>query len=300
MALFSRLHVWVSNEILTAAALNAEFNNILNNMLASSIIGTSQTLSAMQTTASPGGVGTEQLAGNVAVEIQQLRYMLNSLNGGAQWYSAPTRNLTNLALTTSDLTGVTLPRTQLSTLTPVVSATANFTGTQTGSPQNFVITNLSVTITTTGRPVQLKLISALSGGEPSTAFVQGAISLSMTVGATDGTVPPVSDGKCDLFATLYFIRTLSGTPTIISYDSFGAHYLNGKFWFSGGTGFNPSEVFTHAVPASAFGFIDNAPAAGTYTYSVDIFTNCSVPFSGSFTGATLDVSQIKLIAYEIA
>src|SRR5690606_5719912 len=93
MALFSRVKTWVSNEVLTAADLNAEFDNILNNSVASSIIGASANVTAMQATVDPGDVGSESLAASVTGELQRLRYVIKRIVGGTQWYEAPVGNL---------------------------------------------------------------------------------------------------------------------------------------------------------------------------------------------------------------
>lgn len=107
MALFSRVTVWVSNQVLTAAALNGEFNNILNNAMASSWIGFSANVPQMQQQANPGGVGTESLAGSISDEIQRLRYMLAFVLGqpSGLWYDHTGRNLGagNLAVQTADI-----------------------------------------------------------------------------------------------------------------------------------------------------------------------------------------------------
>lgn len=105
MALYSRITVWVSNQVLTAAALNAEFNNILNNAMASALIGFSANVGQMQQQTNPGGVGTESLAGSTSDELQRLRFMLAYTLGTMYWYDQTGRNLGagNLAVQTADI-----------------------------------------------------------------------------------------------------------------------------------------------------------------------------------------------------
>lgn len=99
---FARLKNWLGYENITNRDLNAEFNNIVAKAgadtlsSANSTSGSAPTVPAMQTMLNPGGVGTENLALTLQQDIQQLRYQLDAVIGGAQWYSAPPDNLTNL------------------------------------------------------------------------------------------------------------------------------------------------------------------------------------------------------------
>lgn len=90
-AKFSRVKVWV-HERLKFADLNAEFDNILNNLTPAGIDGDSSTLIAMRATTNPLPAGVESLATTLDGEIQRLRYVLNQLGGGTYWYSNPGRN----------------------------------------------------------------------------------------------------------------------------------------------------------------------------------------------------------------
>lgn len=114
MALFSRVTVWVSNQVLTASALNGEFNNILNNAMASSWIGFSANVPQMQQQTDPGGVGTESLAGSISDELQRLRFMFAFALGKTYWYDHTGRNFGagNLAVQTADIAddAVTTPK----------------------------------------------------------------------------------------------------------------------------------------------------------------------------------------------
>ena len=220
MAVFSRIKVWVSNEVLTASALNAEFNNILNNMQPSGIEDYSADVSTMQPTVDPGGVGTESLATTLAGEVQRLRYAIKRLFGGAQWYSTPT----------STLAAGGIQKTALVALGQQISSSSSFS---TSSTSYVDVTNLSVTITTTGRPVELRLVQDGLG-------VGGlSIASGTTISAT---------------ATFKILRD----STDLCFHLFS---------FNGGT--TGANTFTLQYPVSAINHLD-VVAAGTYTYKVQM------------------------------
>lgn len=149
MALFSRVKTWVSNEVLTASDLNAEFNNILTNFTPSGMDGASSNVANMQSTADPGGVGTESLAGDLLGEIKRLRYKIKQLFGGAQWYS-------DSQINTSAIKDAAITKPKLAAADYQLSASC---GSFSTSSTSFVdVTNLSVTYTGTGRPLILKII----------------------------------------------------------------------------------------------------------------------------------------------
>lgn len=156
MALYPRVHVWVNNEVLTASDLNAEFNNILNNSIASSIIGCSANVSAMQATVNPGGIGTESLAADVQGEIQRLRYMIQQLGGGAQWYVVPPHNLTSFSLVDADIaSGAAIQRSKLAALVAAQGGSGGFT---TSSTSFVDVTGYTITVTSTGAPFRICML----------------------------------------------------------------------------------------------------------------------------------------------
>lgn len=93
-ATFSRVKIWTT-EVLQYADLNAEFDNILNNLNPAGMDGQQDTLVAMRATSGPN---ESVLATSLATEIQQIRYQLLALAGGnsTYWYSTPTTSLTDL------------------------------------------------------------------------------------------------------------------------------------------------------------------------------------------------------------
>lgn len=96
-ATFSRVHNFTS-ETLTAAAINAEFNNILNNLDPTGVGQYSNTVAQMRITTDPGTAGSESLATSLAGELERLRFVIQRIIGAqaAQWYSAPTASMTDL------------------------------------------------------------------------------------------------------------------------------------------------------------------------------------------------------------
>ncbi len=96
-AIFSRLKTWVSTEDVTYSDLNAEFDNILNNLVPAMIDDYSITVSQMQTTTDPGEVGTESLATTLAGEIARLRFMIKEITGETQWYTSASASIAGLA-----------------------------------------------------------------------------------------------------------------------------------------------------------------------------------------------------------
>lgn len=96
-ALFSRIKTWVSLEDVTYSDLNAEFDNILNNLTAANVDDYSANVSQMQTTADPGEVGTESLATSIAGELSRLRFIIREITGEDEWYESPISSLLGLA-----------------------------------------------------------------------------------------------------------------------------------------------------------------------------------------------------------
>ena len=91
--LFARVKNWISNENLTDEDLNAEFNNLLNNLEPEGIDGYSTDVPQKQETSDPGELGTESLGGSLAVEIEELRFMIAQITGEDEWYIRPERSL---------------------------------------------------------------------------------------------------------------------------------------------------------------------------------------------------------------
>lgn len=95
-ATFSRLKNWIA-EVLTNEDLNAEIDNILNNLGPAGVDDYSTNTAQMQSTADPGEVGSESLATTLAGEIQRLRQMIKEITGENQWYESPIASLLGLS-----------------------------------------------------------------------------------------------------------------------------------------------------------------------------------------------------------
>jgi hypothetical protein len=87
-ATFSRIKTWIA-EVLTAADLNAEFNNILNNLTPTGIDDASANETAMQATADPYPGSVASLATSLAGELHRLRYLIRQITKKTYWYEDP-------------------------------------------------------------------------------------------------------------------------------------------------------------------------------------------------------------------
>ena len=229
MAVFTRVKTWVSNEVLTASDLNGEFNNLLNNTIPASIEDYSADVSTMQTTTDPGGVGTESLATTLAGELTRIRYKLKQIIGGAQWYSTPDFDLTGTLGTSNIADGAITPAKKASLGQQVSSSCSTFNTTSTSYVD---VTNLSVTITSTGRPIFVGLISDGTGG-------LGGLQIN-------------SNATAGSFASYKIVRD----STDVAF-----HFVS----FSAATG----SSFVNIQPVSSLYHID-VVTAGTYVYKLQM------------------------------
>lgn len=105
-ATFPRVTVWSSGQDVTHTDLNAEFQNILDNLTPSGADDYSANATQMQIQTSPGAQGSESLATSTAGELARLRYVLNRLIGGTYWYDAPTLSMTELGSLLNSATNI--------------------------------------------------------------------------------------------------------------------------------------------------------------------------------------------------
>lgn len=94
---FSRIKNWNSGDILTAADLNAEFDNILNNLVPLGLDDYSTNVAQMQVQTDPGEVGSESLATTLAGELARIRFAIAEMKGTSYWYPSATTSLSQLA-----------------------------------------------------------------------------------------------------------------------------------------------------------------------------------------------------------
>lgn len=94
--LYSRIKTWGTTDTLTAADLNAEFDNVLTNFIPQMMSGYSANAAQMQIQTSPGALGSESLATSLSGELERLRFVLSEITGQTYWYQAPVISLSQL------------------------------------------------------------------------------------------------------------------------------------------------------------------------------------------------------------
>lgn len=171
---FPRVKTWVSTEDVTYSDLNAEFDNIINNLTAANVDDYSANVSQMQSMTDPGEVGTESLATSVAGEIQRLRKLISEITGEDEWYESPVSSL--LGLANSIGTGLTNNR--------IVSGAVRSTGTN-SMPIFLKAAGTATTITVQGSTTNF--IYYVNGTE---------YTISTNVNLTGLTVAPASNNTC--------------------------------------------------------------------------------------------------------
>ncbi len=99
-ATFSRVKNWTA-EVLSSTDLNAEIDNILNNLGPAGVDDYSTNAAQMKLQTDPGAQGTESLATALSGEIERLRYVIQRIIGSdvTYWYEVPTTSLSSLSLT---------------------------------------------------------------------------------------------------------------------------------------------------------------------------------------------------------
>lgn len=74
---------------LTANIYNTDHQNHIDNHNSTQIDDYSSDATEMKSTTNPGEAGTESLATSISGELERLRFLINELAGGSQWYSSP-------------------------------------------------------------------------------------------------------------------------------------------------------------------------------------------------------------------
>ena len=87
-ATFSRLKTWGA-EVLKYLDLNAEFDNIINNLTPAGIDDLSSNAAAMQGTQDPYPGSVASAPTSLAGELQRLRYLIAQITGETYWYIDP-------------------------------------------------------------------------------------------------------------------------------------------------------------------------------------------------------------------
>jgi hypothetical protein len=260
----SRVKNFSDGEILTAADLNAEFNNVVDgvNSITNDNIANNAAISPAKISSAIKGSGITRNTTSGSLSLNVDNSTVEIVNDNLQVKNA---GITGAKLNdnvvddiTIEKTGTTLnikdggvgstqiangavtqaKRASLNLQTSSSSGTFNITN---SSSTYSTVTNLSVTITTTGRPV---FVGLMSDGTNTTATTEACL---------------VTDGGFYRFAR-------------------GSSSLGGFF------------VGSNSVPCTSF-FVIDSPSAGTYTYSFQQRTS-----GGS---QRRDVTRAVLIAYEL-
>ena len=74
---------------LSESDYHADIFGLASAMVTTNINDYSNDVTEMQTTVSPGGLGSESLATDLAGELARIRYMIKLITGQAQWYIDP-------------------------------------------------------------------------------------------------------------------------------------------------------------------------------------------------------------------
>lgn len=91
----TRLKTWGA-EVLTHTDLNAEFDNIINNLTPANIGDYSANVGEMRTTVDPYPTGAPSLATDLSGELARIRYVLAQITGNTYWYQDPATSLLTL------------------------------------------------------------------------------------------------------------------------------------------------------------------------------------------------------------
>lgn len=136
---------WVTGEVLTAGDLNSSFTTAITNSDPSSINDYSVNVATMRTTADPYPASAESLATTLAGELERVRYVINQLNGTAQWYIDPSSSIETIVNGTQVFAGA---KTFSSSLTASAGMTAGAAVTVTPTTNQLVLgTTRTVTLT---------------------------------------------------------------------------------------------------------------------------------------------------------
>lgn len=325
----SRKKEWQYRESLSAGDLNAEFNNIIENLTPANMDDCSSNAALMQANTQP----TEgSLPTTLTGEVERLRYAIKEIKGAAQWYTTPAIGLG----INSGLQNVTCNLiTSNYGLISVNNEGANINATNCdASSVNVTLTNLTITnivsdVTISGNIiVEGEGTHAISNGFASEVFAENE-----RVVTTDGSDPSyqgvvfsaaVAETNANNTSTgLNLVNgsatlTTTGRPVFIMLQGDGAN--EARFFTSASDpdknnycriflyrdttkivdhvvfGFADEEAgTTHfmEIPASSFKHID-MPPAGTYTYQVQL-----LPVNHSTGTEYVYANRLRLVAYEL-
>lgn len=184
-ATFPRIKNW-NPEILTNTDLNAEIDNVLNNLGPAGVGGYSDTAATMKLTTNPGTTGSESLATSLAGEIERLRYTIKRIIGTqvTNWYDAPTSSITDLLAAIGTQTygnriisgRTTGNSSQLCALIPTGTTAASVVLSASVTPLVYAISNQNYTIST-NQTISGMSLGPSSNNTASVNAVDGAVAV---------------------------------------------------------------------------------------------------------------------------
>ena len=249
-ATFARVKNWVS-ETLSATDLNAEIDNILNNLGPAGVDDYSSNAATMRTSTDPGESGSESLATSLAGELERLRFAIKEIKGTDvdYWYE------------TADTT--------LSELRTVLAGSINRNYISSGKESSR--SSQLIALDPSGTTASLTLDAAPTGF---VAYINGSqYSVTADVTITGLSLAPSAGNTClvdDTAATAQYHRYLGQYGTKINVDSMGTAFTSFvgkvagcKVVSGGNTEYFLSyvESTTSLVKARRGWFVDSSQAA---------------------------------------
>ena len=234
MAQITRITTFVDGDVLTAAQLNNEFDNVVDavNSLDDDNIADGANISPakISATIAGDGIARDGSTGALSANVDGITLEVSSNQIRVKDSGISTAKIAASAVTTAKINDGAVTRAKLAAIGQQQSGFV--TDTETGSSLAD-IAGLSVSITTTGKPIMI----ALKG-------------LSTNASQVRAEAPNGTTADC----TLAFLRD----STVVSQYQFGATITDSS---------SNIEVDVFGLPASSFWTIDT-PSAGTYTYKV--------------------------------
>lgn len=304
-ATFSRAHNWVDQEVLTAADLNAEFNNILNNLDPAGMDDYSLTLSQMQTTVDPYPAAVESLATDLKGEIERLRYQILQLKKSIQtidstyWYQDTPGQGTFTIKTSSVGVNNTSPSysldvngTQRVTDNAIFSSSVSIANTLVVStitstlPAVYITTNTVVAGTATINGDLVLNGNLLIGGSSSLSIVQAKNTSSQLL------VYPTTSQI--VFDSELIDRNSEFTANTFTAKKAGIYLIQASIKWEAQDGstdfiFNIRKNGSNIVSWTLSGLIPDELLQNTFTYVVTLAVNDTIDFTGTSGAGTYDV-----------
>lgn len=314
---YSRLTTWGAAATLTAAALNAEFDNVLTNFIPTMMASYSANATQMQIQTSPGNVGSESLATALSGELERLRYMLASIAGTTYWYQTPVSSIAALnnalgaaAQANKVSSGLTAATTGISVYLVPSGSTNLVTAAGSVTPLVYTITSgtytISSNITLAGLPttgsvgaaIQMTVSdTSITSGQSWTQLI-GENGSTISVATVGSSITPLA-GKIVAFknqtSSELLIGRLNAGSTAL-YDVSRSYYMNSASAFTARSNLTNGDVLQllalNWIYATTAGTLTTAQTNPTYAnaapsapsngdYWFDMVNNLWKTFNGS-------------------